>query len=159
MRSSTRSAPLPPPSSAARWPLDRTHTPRAQVFLVTEERWLTRMSTYVSETYKGPLKIEVIVVDEVTRAPAAALALTLAPAAALALTLAPAAALTLTLALASSLSLSLSLTRSRGRTPPPEHPSTLTEHPHQGAGSAEALRKLTPKLHRLGLGLRLRVKG
>lgn len=35
-----------------------------QVFLVTEERWLTRMSTYVSETYKGPLKIEVIVVDE-----------------------------------------------------------------------------------------------
>ena len=117
------------------------------------------MSTYVSETYKGPLKIEVIVVDEVTRAPAAALALTLAPAAALALTLAPAAALTLTLALASSLSLSLSLTRSRGRTPPPEHPSTLTEHPHQGAGSAEALRKLTPKLHRLGLGLRLRVKG
>ena len=110
------------------------------------------MSTYVSETYKGPLKIEVIVVDEVTRAPAAALALTLAPAAALALTLAPAAALTLTLALASSLSLSLSLTRSRGRTPP-------AEHPHQGAGSAEALRKLTPKLHRLGLGLRLRVKG
>ena len=90
------------------------------------------MSTYVSETYKGPLKIEVIVVDEVTRAPAAALALTLA--------------------LASSLSLSLSLTRSRGRTPPPEHP-------HQGAGSAEALRKLTPKLHRLGLGLRLRAKG
>ena len=99
---------------------------------MTEERWLTRMSTYVSETYKGPLKIEVIVVDEVTRAPTAAL--------------------TLTLALASSLSLSLSLTRSRGRTPP-------AEHPHQGAGSAEALRKLTPKLHRLGLGLRLRVKG
>ena len=31
---------------------------------MTEERWLTRMSTYVSETYKGPLKIEVIVVDE-----------------------------------------------------------------------------------------------
>ena len=30
---------------------------------MTEERWLTRMSTYVSETYKGPLKIEVIVVD------------------------------------------------------------------------------------------------
>ena len=109
---------------------------------MTEERWLTRMSTYVSETYKGPLKIEVIVVDEVTRAPAAALALTLAPAAALALTL----------ALASSLSLSLSLTRSRGRTPPPAQPQ-------QGAGSAEALRKLTPKLHRLGLGSRLRVKG
>jgi hypothetical protein len=80
-----------------------------QVFLVTEERWLTRMSTYVSETYKGPLKIEVIVVDEVTLAPAAALALALAPAAALALTL----------ALAWSLSLCLSLTRSRGHTRPP----------------------------------------
>ena len=73
---------------------------------MTEERWLTRMSTYVSETYKGPLKIEVIVVDEVARAPAAALALTLA--------------------LASSLSLSLSLTRSRGRTPPPHHPPSLS---------------------------------
>ena len=119
---------------------------------MTEERWLTRMSTYVSETYKGPLKIEVIVVDEVTLAPAAALALTRAPAAALALTRAPSCSIALTLALASSLSLSLSLTRSRGRTPP-------AEHPHQGAGSAEALRKLTPKLHRLGLGLRLRVKG
>ena len=83
---------------------------------MTEERWLTRMSTYVSETYKGPLKIEVVVVDEVTLAPAAALALTLAPAAALALTL----------ALASSLSLSLSLTRSRGRTPPPHHPPSLS---------------------------------
>ena len=103
------------------------------------------MSTYVSETYKGPLKIEVIVVDEVTRAPTAALTLTLA----LALTLA------LTLALASSLSLSLSLTRSRGPTRPPSPP----DHPHQGVGSAEALRKLTPKLHRLGLGLRLRIKG
>ena len=31
---------------------------------MTEERWLTRMSTYVSETYKGPLKVEVIVVPE-----------------------------------------------------------------------------------------------
>ena len=124
----TRSAPLPPPflASLSRLPprlldglLDRTHTPRVQVFLVTEERWLTRMSTYVSETYKGPLKIEVIVVDEVTLAPAAALALALAPAAALALTLAPAAALALTLALAWSLSLCLSLTRSRGHTRPP----------------------------------------
>ena len=104
----TRSAPLPPPflASLSRLPprlldglLDRTHTPRVQVFLVTEERWLTRMSTYVSETYKGPLKIEVIVVDEVTLAPAAALALTLA--------------------LAWSLSLCLSLTRSRGPTRPP----------------------------------------
>eukprot|EP00908_Phaeocystis_cordata_P012671 Transcript_23672.p2 GENE.Transcript_23672~~Transcript_23672.p2 ORF type:complete len:440 (-),score=222.48 Transcript_23672:35-1354(-) len=35
-----------------------------QVLVVTEERWLTRLSTYVSETYKGPLKVEVIVVPE-----------------------------------------------------------------------------------------------
>ena len=55
---------------------------------MTEERWLSKMSTYVSETYKGPLKIEVIVVDE-------------------------------------------------------------------GAGSAEALRKLTPKLHSDFVSLRL----
>ena len=35
-----------------------------QVLLVTEERWLTRLSTYVSETYKGRLKIEVTMVAE-----------------------------------------------------------------------------------------------
>ena len=56
------------------------------------------MSTYVSETYKGPLKIEVIVVDEASRAPAAALALTLAPALPLALALTLALALALALA-------------------------------------------------------------
>ena len=35
-----------------------------QVLVVTEERWLTRLSTYVSETYKGRLQIEVTVVPE-----------------------------------------------------------------------------------------------
>jgi len=34
------------------------------VLVVTEERWLTRISTYVAETYTGPLKIELIVVPE-----------------------------------------------------------------------------------------------
>ena len=35
-----------------------------QVLVVTEERWLTRLSTYVSETYKGRLQIDVTVVPE-----------------------------------------------------------------------------------------------